>query len=86
MLLLRLEDLDRTLAAGLVELLDLPKQPAIVRSNLRERSADAPEYAEVLERFRLPRDIVEEIYARRLVGHFYTPEMIERFQRRWTRS
>jgi hypothetical protein len=85
-LLLRLEDLDRTLGAGLLELLDLPKQPAIVRSNLRERSADAAEYARVLERFRLPREIVEEIYARRMVGHFYTEEMIERFRRRWTRS
>lgn len=85
-LLLRVEDLDRTLGPGLLELLDLPKQPPIVRSNVRERTADAAEYAEVLERFRLPREVVEGIYSRRLVRHFYTEARIAAFRRRWTRS
>jgi hypothetical protein len=83
-LLLRVEDLDRTLGPALCEFLDLPKEPAIVRSNVRGHSGDAAEYARVLERFRLPREIVDEIYARRLVRHFYTEEMIARFARRWT--
>ena len=55
-----------------------------MRSNVRGRSGDAAEYARVLERFRLPREIVDEIYARRLVRHFYSEEMIAGFARRWT--
>lgn len=82
-LLLRMEDLDRTLGPALCEFLDLPKEPALVRSNVRNRTGDAAEYARVLERFRLPRERVEEIYARRLVRHFYSEEMIAEFTRRW---
>ena len=85
-LVLRTEDLDHTLGPALMELLDLPKAPAIVRSNLRDRTAHAADYAEVRARFRLPREIVDEIYARRLTQHFYPEAMIVEFKRRWTRA
>jgi hypothetical protein len=85
-LLLRTEDLDRTLGPALQEFLDLPKPPALVRANQRAQSEQAPAYREVLDRFRLEPAVVEEIYARRLSRHFYPDAMLEAFHRRWTGS
>lgn len=85
-LLLRTEGLDRTLGPALAEFLDLPKEPAVVPSNLREQTPEAADYAEVLARLRLPRPVVDRIYARRLARHFYAPETLEGFARRWCRD
>ncbi|MGH0030088.1 MAG: putative capsular polysaccharide synthesis family protein [Myxococcota bacterium] len=85
-LLLRTEDLDRTLGPALARFLDLPKEPAVVRANERSASPDAAAYAEVRSRLRLHPALVDEIYAQRLPRHFYDAAMLDGFRRRWARA
>ena len=85
-LVLRTEDLDRTLGPGLHELLGIERRGAVVRTNVRDESASADAYRDVLRRLRLPREVVLRIYAHPFVRHFYPDSMIEAFQRRWTQG
>jgi len=83
-LVLRCEDLDRTLGPALRSFLGLPREPAVVRDNVRAAGPDAAAYAAVRRLLRLDRATCERIYAGRLARHFYPPEQLERFTRRWT--
>jgi len=85
LLLLRTEDLDRTLPQGVADLLGFELAP-VDRANERERSRDGDVYRRVREAFRLPRERVEQIYAGRLARHFYGKDWIERFVARWSRA
>jgi hypothetical protein len=85
-LVLRTEDLDRTLAGALQDFLDLHKAPRVVHANQRARTDQADTYRSVLARFRLPRDAVDAVYARRLARHFYSESMLEGFRRRWAEA
>lgn len=80
---LRTEDLDRTLAPALRELLGIEVAPRAARANLRSEGAGGDAYDEVLRELRLPRSAVERIYAHRFVRHFYTDAMVEGFAARW---
>jgi hypothetical protein len=83
-LVLRTEDLDRTLAPGMRELLGLEKCVPAPRANVRDEDDAGAAYREVRARLRLPRDVVRKIYAHPFVRHFYPDAMIERFAARWT--
>jgi hypothetical protein len=84
-LVLRLEDLDATLARGLSELLSREVTlPEASRHNVRTRTADGRAYAAVLEALRIDRAVCERIYAHRFARHFYTATMLEDFTRRWS--
>ena len=83
-LLLRTEDLDRTLPAAAAELLGLAEEPALLHDNVRVHTPDGETYTRVRKSFRLPRSVVERIYSGRLARHFYGKDMIEAFIRRWS--
>jgi hypothetical protein len=82
-LLLRLEDLDRTLGPGLRELLgvDVP----LVRANVAENKGYAELYSHFVDSLELSTAQVERTYASRYCRHFYAPGEIERFRRKWSR-
>jgi hypothetical protein len=82
-LVLRTEDLDRTLAPGLRELLGIEPPAADGRANVRDAGAGGGAYREVLRRLRLPRAAAQRIYAHPFVRHFYPDSMIEAFLLRW---
>ncbi|HEY5658239.1 MAG TPA: putative capsular polysaccharide synthesis family protein [Myxococcota bacterium] len=84
-LVLRTEDLDRTLAPALraflgIEVGDVTRH----RSNVRSETRDAARYGDVLSGVRLPRDAVERIYAQPFVRHFYPQPMLDAFIARWS--
>jgi hypothetical protein len=83
-LVLRTEDLDRTLPVGAAELLGLSQPPSVLRANERDLTPDGEAYARVQKAFRLPRSRVEQIYAGRLARHFYSPDEIAGFVERWS--
>ncbi|MGH0033152.1 MAG: putative capsular polysaccharide synthesis family protein, partial [Myxococcota bacterium] len=83
LLLLRTEDLDRTLPVGFAELTGTAL-PDVARENVRAETFDGRAYAEIWRRFRLPRDVVRRIYGGRLTRHFYGKDRIERFTARWS--
>jgi hypothetical protein len=83
-LLLRTEDLDRTLPGAIAELLSLQAEPAVLRDNERALSTDGEAYAHVQKYLRLPRSVVERIYQGRLTRHFYGKQQIEAFVERWS--
>ena len=85
-LVLRTEDLDRTLAPGLRELLGIEKVTSVARANVRDEGAAGDAYRDVLRRLRLPREAVLRIYAHPFVRHFYPDAMIDTFARRWTQG
>lgn len=83
-LLLCMEDLDDILGPALAEFLELPEPPKVIRAN-EPGSGDGDAHAQLEDRFRLPRDHVEKIYAERLPRHFYDAATLRRFAERWSR-
>jgi hypothetical protein len=83
-LVIRLEDLNNHGPQVLAEYLGLNEQLALVRSNTRQTSKDGEAYREVLKHLRLDEATCRDMYSCRIARHFYGPEMIDRFIRRWT--
>jgi hypothetical protein len=74
-LVLRLEDLNRSLPVALGEFLGLdPGAIQISPANVGSEKWYAGSLAEMKSRFRLPRSVLERIYATRYAQHFYAPE------------
>ena len=81
-LVLRQEDLRDTLSPALAEWLgviigELPQR------HVSARDPNGDVYRQLLERVRLPQDLVDRMYAIPWVRHFYTPEEIASFRKRW---
>ena len=84
LLLYRVEDLPGGLAAGLSALLARPID-AVATENRAVGKPYASLYREFRERFRIPRDLAEWIYATNVIAqHFYSDEEIEGFVRKWS--
>jgi hypothetical protein len=84
-LVLRTEDLDRSLAPALRAFLGIEVDDVSgYRSNVRSEGGDAVRYDEVLSGLRLPREVVERIYAHPFMRHFYTEPMIDACVARWS--
>jgi hypothetical protein len=81
-LLIRLEDLNRTHSAAMNEFLGIDDMTIVKAS-----AGDAGEFPMVYEAFlrslTLPAWYVDEIYASRYTRHFYTDEEIRAFRSRW---
>lgn len=61
--------------------------PETIRVEARNTARERPDYAlyrETVRGLSLPRDELESVYASPGVTHFYTPEEIDGFLRRWT--
>jgi Putative capsular polysaccharide synthesis protein len=85
-LLVRQENLDQLQAAfGEFYGLD-PATIEIARANEGENKAYAEQYAVVKRTFRLSEKELDEIYSMPYVRHFYTPEEIAEFKKRWGSS
>ena len=81
-LLLKLESLDRSVAGAFREFLGIDDF-RLVTTN----TAENKEYAHVYRSFRmqlaLPDDYLDQVYDSRMARHFYTPEEIAVFRRKW---
>lgn len=81
-LLLKLEDLSRSMAQAFKEFMNLD-DVAIVNSNV----ADDKSYAEIYQAFRanvaLPESYLDQMYGTRFTRHFYTPDEVARFRKKW---
>lgn len=81
-LLLKLEQLDQSIARAFHEFMGI-EHFHLVTSNL----AESKEYATVYKAFRkrlvLPDDYLNQIYGSKLARHFYTPDEITAFRRKW---
>jgi hypothetical protein len=86
LLILRMEDLNRSLPAALGDLLGIDSQ-AITMSRANE--ADEKWYARSMDvqkrSFRLPRETLDRIFSSRYMRHFY-PNDIERLRTRWEQT
>lgn len=83
-LVLRMEDLDRSLGPALAEFLGLDGEPKLASGNLRSERAEGSDYRAVLAGFRLPRGVCERIYGHRFSRHFYSDAMLAEFTERWS--
>ncbi|MFO7587748.1 MAG: putative capsular polysaccharide synthesis family protein [Gemmatimonadota bacterium] len=85
LLVLRLEDLERTASPAVREFLDIPSLE-IPRVNVGARKA----YGDVYRRFRsevpLPAWLVDEVYGSKLARHFYTEDELAGFRAAWKTS
>jgi Putative capsular polysaccharide synthesis protein len=86
LLVLRLEDLDRTFAPGVRELLGVAHDVPLIRAGQRSDLPDARSYRGVQERLRFPGEILDRIYAGRVSRHFYSEPERERLKARWRQT
>lgn len=85
LLILRLEDLDRTLNPGLRELVGARYHDWEGRANVGARKERGEQYRELVENFRLRRSVGEKVYGTTYARHFYTPAEREDLLEQWTR-
>jgi len=83
-LILRMEDLDRALGRGLAQFLDLEAPVEMVRSNVRLEREHGTAYRQVLKDIVIPRPLCRKVYSTRYATHFYTPDEIEAFTKKWS--
>ena len=81
-LILRAENLASIGAAAVADHFDLPELTSIPRQNRTFTSNKSP-YRDFLARGRLNHDLIDEVYQTRLARHFYSPEELTAFTRRW---
>ena len=82
-LVLRMEDLNRAMEAGLAALFDMPEQDIeMKRSNVGQKKKYADLLAEVKERLILPLSTSERIWNTDYAKHFYGPD-IDRLRKKW---
>ncbi len=82
-LLIRVEDLSRTLRPAMLEFLNMKDFPV----EARNRSEDKV-YHELAEKFkkrRLPAEYVERMHSTKFAQHFYTAEELDKAKKRWVR-
>lgn len=84
-LVLRTEDLDRSLRPAIDAFLGWPGC-VLVRANVGARSRYASAYGNFLDRVVIPEGYLDEMYDHRLVRHFYAPEEIEGFRQHWRKK
>jgi hypothetical protein len=83
-LLIQLEQLEGCGREAISRFLNLAQPLALMSRNRRSRSDAADTYRTVLEQVRIQDEILDRIYAHAFVRHFYSPEQIEEFRRRWS--
>jgi hypothetical protein len=82
LLLLRLEDLDRSAPHAFEEFLGI-RGVELVRSNIGDQKIYADVYRHFVETIRLPDSYLERMYKSKYATHFYTNEEIETFRAKW---
>ncbi|MEO1086956.1 MAG: putative capsular polysaccharide synthesis family protein [Acidobacteriota bacterium] len=90
LLVLRLEDLDRTLNPGLRALVgeryqDWKGRDGKDRANVGAHKKSGDQYRELVANFQLRRSVGEKVYGSTYARHFYTPAEREGFLDKWTR-
>lgn len=83
-MVIRLEDLSAKGPQAISAFLGLAQPLEIQKVNVRNKTAAADKYKEVIQRVRLSRSLCEKIYRGRMVRHFYHRDLIDSYIRRWT--
>jgi hypothetical protein len=83
-LILRLEDLDRSLSRGVTEFLGLETPIEMVRSNVRADQERGAVYREVLSDFTIRESLCRKVYSSKYATHFYSASEIEQFVQKWS--
>lgn len=84
LLILRLEDLDRTLNPGLRDLVGPRYRDWQGRANVGAQKQGGGQYKELVAKFRLRRSMGEKVYGTTYARHFYTPAERDSFLETWT--
>ncbi|MGE0683644.1 MAG: putative capsular polysaccharide synthesis family protein [Candidatus Binatia bacterium] len=82
-LLLKAETADHLKIAVIREFLQIPEF-SLKAKNVGKKKAYAHYYKPFLERIQLPAAYLDKMYGSRYVQHFYSPEEIHEFRKRWT--
>ncbi len=82
-LVIRLEDLNECVDAAIRDFLGI-KGLQLVRSNMGADKDYSRLYRAFLENLTLPKSYLNEMYESKYARHFYTPEEIENFKRKWS--
>ncbi len=90
LLILRLENLDRTLNPGLRELVgaryqDWKGRGGKDRANVGAQKQSGEQYQELVANFRLRPSVGEKVYGTTYARHFYTPAERDGLLQKWTR-
>lgn len=86
LLVIRMEDLNDSLEAGLADLYDLdPQHVRMRRSNVGENKEYAGLMAEVKERLVIPPSMSDRIWGTAYASHFYGP-VLDRLRDKWERG
>lgn len=85
-LVIRMEDLDRSLRKGMADVYDLSNCDfPVERSNVRKSKAYANLLSKVKERLSIPPSVSEQIWNTDYARHFYGPDL-DRLREKWTKA
>lgn len=84
LLLLRLEDLSSVGPQAIAEFLGLRDPLEMVAGRVRSDSVSGASYARVIQTLSLSRPLTEQVYGSRIVRHFYSDDLINKFLDRWS--
>jgi hypothetical protein len=84
-LVLRLEDLDKSFNNALIKFLDLESPIKMLKSNVGENKKYAVAYRHVLENITLPKSVCAKIYSSKYARHFYSENMRNQFIQKWSK-
>jgi hypothetical protein len=82
----KLESLSSNGAGCIGRFLDLGCDLPIPVSHARSATGEAAVYDQLKRSFKLPGDLLDEVYSSRACRHFYTPEELARFRKLWIQS
>ncbi len=86
LLIIRLEDLNRSFSRAMKEFLHLEHEIPMLKTNIASEKKFHQAYQYVVQNIRLPRPVCETIYASRYAQHFYSAEERQRFITRWSEA
>jgi hypothetical protein len=83
LLVLKCEIDDETKSRAIADFLGL-EELELVRSNVAENKSYADTYQQFKERIKIPEPLLSRMYESKYAQHFYSPEEIVRFRKRWS--
>jgi len=85
LLLITLESMNECFVSAMREFFGL-SDIQMIKTNVSANGSFASEYKTIVDKFKLPADILDKIYSTRLARHFYSDEKIDVFKNKWSKS
>ncbi len=86
LLILRLEDLDKTFSTALHKFLNPKKRIPMIKSNIGEEKKYSHAYRETIRQIDIPFSLCTQVYSSKYAQHFYSERLRKTFIQKWSKN